>query len=649
MPQSFTDTDTSSEIAIFQFVYEEYTNNFGYGSVADGRQGGISTVCEVLSQQIGEVKDERSSIFQRVRRRGSRLLQSSSESTSGIIETVGYPLTIRFIITYSTRIGIYDISNYNELFTEYINSNLQKVLTDLTNLGLSVVNVEDVLMLKDTGATSLFGDQQNEISTATPPSTSPPTLSPSDRVTSLTTLSLELAISDQQSLVGDVDVTNDSFITGLSLGIVGAFMVTTFMLYYYKKMDNTSTTGGRGGGASGPLLYLTPGSDMDALQSHHGNNNSSSTINQSMYTIGNTRQPGRHQRQLSLQYQSADMLEAQIDQQLTLSPVQKLALARTLSRSPVRRRDHHTVHMSLSSSPIRQLLPRPNKRRATSPLMQPEDYLLSPSLAYKSPDEYGDDEGDEQDSMVSELCQKQQRLWKAADNEFGAASPSNASIRKRIEQKKQKRVMSPELPLPLTTDIQPQFGRSIMYISPTETEETTSIANYNNLLSLPSSNDELSYGLGFDSPGVSSQQHVRRTSSLATMPEGQQQQHSNHNLHFDTSLTFSEDEQHDILHEVIQYDPSIFDGSTDELEKYTNKDLETFRTLVEENVDGDGIGSMLSLAMARALTKTEVTLVDLPWAEYMEGEDDKSGSIIEACCLCETYDWLKRHESFDYV
>ena len=53
--------------------------------------------------------------------------------------------------------------------------------------------------------------------------------------------------------------------------------------------------------------------------------------------------------------------------------------------------------------------------------------------------------------------------------------------------------------------------------------------------------------------------------------------------------------------------------------------------------------------MARALTKTEVTLVDLPWAEYMEGEDDKSGSIIEACCLCETYDWLKRHESFDYV
>ena len=79
--------------------------------------------------------------------------------------------------------------------------------------------------------------------------------------------------------------------------------------------------------------------------------------------------------------------------------------------------------------------------------------------------------------------------------------------------------------------------------------------------------------------------------------------------------------------------PSAFDGSHDELDNYKNHDLEVLRNAVEETVDD--VEGMLSLAMTRALTEADDTV--LPW-----GSGD-SGSI-EASCLFETYDWLKRHE-----
>lgn len=80
--------------------------------------------------------------------------------------------------------------------------------------------------------------------------------------------------------------------------------------------------------------------------------------------------------------------------------------------------------------------------------------------------------------------------------------------------------------------------------------------------------------------------------------------------------------------------PSAFDGSHDELDNYKNNDLEILRNTVEESVED--VEGMLSLAMTRALTEGEDAV--LPW-----GSED-SGSI-EASCLFETYDWLKRNEN----
>ena len=79
--------------------------------------------------------------------------------------------------------------------------------------------------------------------------------------------------------------------------------------------------------------------------------------------------------------------------------------------------------------------------------------------------------------------------------------------------------------------------------------------------------------------------------------------------------------------------PSAFDGSNDELDNYKNRDLEMLRNTVEEAVDD--VEGMLSLAMTQALTEGDDT--ELPW-----GSED-NGSI-EASCLFETYDWLKRNE-----
>jgi len=84
--------------------------------------------------------------------------------------------------------------------------------------------------------------------------------------------------------------------------------------------------------------------------------------------------------------------------------------------------------------------------------------------------------------------------------------------------------------------------------------------------------------------------------------------------------------------------PSAFDGSHDELDNYKNQDLEILRNTVEGAVED--VEGMLSLAMTRALTEGEDAI--LPW-----GSED-SGSI-EASCLFETYDWLKRNEKSPLV
>ena len=80
------------------------------------------------------------------------------------------------------------------------------------------------------------------------------------------------------------------------------------------------------------------------------------------------------------------------------------------------------------------------------------------------------------------------------------------------------------------------------------------------------------------------------------------------------------------------------DGSGDVLDSYKNQDLETLRTEIENRVDG--AEGMLSLAVTRALTNPEENSMDsLPWSG---AQDD---GVLEASCLWETYDWLKRNEN----
>ncbi|EJK54115.1 hypothetical protein THAOC_26325 [Thalassiosira oceanica] len=86
-----------------------------------------------------------------------------------------------------------------------------------------------------------------------------------------------------------------------------------------------------------------------------------------------------------------------------------------------------------------------------------------------------------------------------------------------------------------------------------------------------------------------------------------------------------------------EYYPGKLDGSQDELDNYKNQDLEAFRSGVVSAVVG--VEGMLSFAIAKALTGPDET--DMPWA-IDEGDANNANGIIEASCLCETYDWLKR-------
>jgi len=238
--------------------------------------------------------------------------------------------------------------------------------------------------------------------------------------------------------------------------------------------------------------------------------------------------------------------------------------------------------------------------------------------------------------------------------------------------------------------------------SPTDTSEPSGSRrsmNYNNLFTLPYDEDEDSEytrtpGGGEQQQrgsmgGSQQQQHPllhRQNSSLATMPEHYwlsqsslphpgvapngitncSYQHrsamipstatttaaTNNRNRITNNLminatSFSSDSDNDDSshhHESI----NELDGSHDELDNYKNVNLEVFRTTIEQTVDVDG---MVSLAMTRALTVPDLDNVAIPWAEYIgvvggaKEVDKDGGNIIEACCLCETYDWLKRHEN----
>jgi len=253
-------------VARFQLVYEKYTKNFGYKTTQ------VDGVCNVLSQQIGInqviIGSDSSSSTQwmnninaarngdggngRRRRRNSskrdrdtapwndrELRQEELLGPQLPLQEKqplrGYPLTLRFSIQYSTRIGIYDISTYNQLFTEYVNSNLNKVVQDLTLLNLPVVNAEAVLLLKDRSPTNKPTSKSPSLS-PTVYSTSIPTLGSTSTLPTSLPSDVPLDWDENFNMVTE-KVTNNSFVLGLSLGLAGAFMISALGLLWYKKVE----------------------------------------------------------------------------------------------------------------------------------------------------------------------------------------------------------------------------------------------------------------------------------------------------------------------------------------------------------------------------------------------------------------------------
>ena len=58
-------------------------------------------------------------------------------------------LLVTFTMDYQTKnVQNYDVSNYNELFKEYVNENTTKVAIDMKNLKLPVLGVQKVIMVR---------------------------------------------------------------------------------------------------------------------------------------------------------------------------------------------------------------------------------------------------------------------------------------------------------------------------------------------------------------------------------------------------------------------------------------------------------------------------------------------------------------------
>ena len=194
-------------------------------------------------------------------------------------------------------------------------------------------------------------------------------------------------------------------------------------------------------------------------------------------------------------------------------------------------------------------------------------------------------------------------------------------------------------------------------IDPNQSVSPEPSVNYNNLFSLPydesSSSAASPPGGGIGEYRRSNSSHwqprpkATNTQSMmftTTQHHQHQPQQISHSMPLppqhtpminDASFSSSSDDEKGNMHDG-KYNPAIFDGSHDELDNYKNQDLETLRTTVENAVDG--VEGMMSLAVTRALTNDVDISVEMPWS----GAAD-NGSI-EASCLCETYDWLKRHE-----
>jgi len=658
-------------VAIFQFLYQQYTNDFGYGVSAPG----IITECNVLSQQIGintvrgeargRTDDEKRAMFHARRSKelgrpgrlgamdhlGGEITTTEEEGDAtndrrlqedAAVETTpspipapqGYPLTMRFTLRYTTRIGVHDISTYNELFATYVNAHLDKVGADLDRLGLPVASAGDLLMLTDKGPTARPSSAPAPLPTPGPvtegptdppsgsPTTGPPTSVPSDGPS-----------EHEPPPFMDADaITDNSFVLGLSLGLAGAFMISAVALLYHRHAERR-----RSCASSESAGKNYPGGSTDGGGTHnsqHGN------VMMPVYVHG-----------ANDSADNLDMSVAASKSTIDLTP------NTDASQEHHDDEDHHQPHHSHDRMGV----------------------IVDDA-------HYGTERNDHHHSgMLQPLSSHQANQPHHAMME--QSLPSN-HLHHDIEHGEQEPYHSAE-PVILQHPFAGGQGRVVdsINIGQHSTHQSTSpeaSVNYNNMFALPYQ-DEYE-----DTPGALSQQQR----GGAAMPnhheqnQQQQQQQNPQSMMFSTqegspthypnalmihnsSFSSSDDSGIDMhtghgmhaldnLDTMIDplYNPGLFDGSRDELDNYKNQDLETLRTAIEESVDG--VEGMMSLAMTRALTEPDVDApLEMPWGtgvvdggggasqqqqHQQQGNGNDGSNNLEASCLCETYDWLKRNE-----
>lgn len=212
---------TVEEASFLQYLYERYTINFGY-NVSTPQ---INTICLIAQQSVGSEP-----VIRNVERLfGSRqlhLLWSWNDRNLQTATVVSYPLSIYFRMEYNTRFEEYNnISEYNSFFMDYVNSNTTKVTEDMQRIGLPVINVEQMIMFTSPTPNPTFEPSTLAPNTPAPVTTAPfllPTSNPSEEPTS------------PPSAAPFVDISGDSFILGISLGLSG-FFVAAVVVYMYRR------------------------------------------------------------------------------------------------------------------------------------------------------------------------------------------------------------------------------------------------------------------------------------------------------------------------------------------------------------------------------------------------------------------------------
>jgi len=240
----------ATEISILESLYESYTSSFGH---MVGRSGGIDTNCTIVMQETGRAavatppptyypppEDPPSSPVGPVDARGMRRRAAAAVEDAWFhpaddereLQVFLRPrLQIRFDLRYSTRLGRYDISDYNREFKIFIGNNLEAVGEDLNNLmGVErVVEVREVKLLA----------QQTSSPTATARGTTAPSLLPTRR-----------PHKPIGNAIDDVEINSKSFMVGATAGVAVFFAVavaTVVYLRWRRRADDRGEEGAAGG------------------------------------------------------------------------------------------------------------------------------------------------------------------------------------------------------------------------------------------------------------------------------------------------------------------------------------------------------------------------------------------------------------------